>query len=242
MGILCIFLPPSFWNLFSRLYLIDGWFSSAFQKLPSLYYQENRLPFFIAKLKIPVAAFCFVLVFWYNLNTLDAKYEMQPHLKQITQCLRLDQRWNMFAPSPSREDGWFVIVAKLKDGRTFDLMDHLYDFSFPTKFKTEEEMLNEPKRKNIYAQFKNDRWRKYLTNIYLDEFQQHRLYFGRYIASEWNNKRYTGDDQIAEFWIYLRFELTPLLPERKTELQNLMLWHHWCFPKTEEAAAPATSN
>jgi len=30
--------------------------------------------------------------------------------------LRVDQRWDMFAPYPSKEDGWFVIPASLSDG------------------------------------------------------------------------------------------------------------------------------
>lgn len=42
-------------------------------------------------------------------------------LYAIARTLRLDQRWDLFAPRPLQHDGWFVVVGVTRDGRELDL-------------------------------------------------------------------------------------------------------------------------
>ena len=44
-------------------------------------------------------------------------------LKWVAFTLRLDQRWNMFSPSPPYHDGWWVAVAHRRSGDTLNLFD-----------------------------------------------------------------------------------------------------------------------
>ena len=44
-------------------------------------------------------------------------------LKWVAFTLRLDQRWNMFSPSPPYHDGWWVAVAHRRSGDTLNLFN-----------------------------------------------------------------------------------------------------------------------
>jgi hypothetical protein len=51
------------------------------------------------------------------------------------ELLGLEQRWTMFAPSPSRLDGWFVIEARTALGSTDLLTGRPVSWSVPTSFR-----------------------------------------------------------------------------------------------------------
>jgi hypothetical protein len=231
-AVVLVFLPSSFWDLFSNSYPFDDWIRYQSQRLhlrfPFLTKTPSSVSPFLKKIGLSFGISCFLLVSWYNLFKSEI-YHIPLKLGQFCEVFRLDQYWGMFAPSPSREDGWMVMVGKLKDGRTFNLYDHFYNFSFPEKFETEEILLNPPKPENAKNTFMDDRWRKYFMNIWAKDFQNYRAFLGRYIALQWNT-RYSGNDQLAEFWIYYRLERTPDLGKTEPTV-NMMLWHHWCFDK-----------
>ncbi|MEO8698495.1 MAG: HTTM domain-containing protein [Kofleriaceae bacterium] len=44
-----------------------------------------------------------------------------PFVRRPAELLGLDQRWTMFAPAPTRWDGWFIVQATI-DGRAIDLL------------------------------------------------------------------------------------------------------------------------
>lgn len=57
------------------------------------------------------------------------------------------QNWQLFAPHPFRDDGWFWIEGTLPDGRTVDLLGGPIKPGF------------------VSAQFPNQRWRRWLQNL-----------------------------------------------------------------------------
>lgn len=71
----------------------------------------------------------------------------------VLEIPRLDQMWSMFAPFPLHDDGWYVAGATLRDGSQVDLI---------TGRAPDEHQPPGPP----YA---NERWRKYLMNLYLAE-------------------------------------------------------------------------
>lgn len=46
---------------------------------------------------------------------------LSERMRVVGYILRLDQSWNMFAPYPTKEDGWFVVVGRLNYGGLVDL-------------------------------------------------------------------------------------------------------------------------
>jgi hypothetical protein len=104
-------------------------------------------------------ALVFVLyVLCWNLTTVSA-FTLPEHAAPLGPFLGLDQSWGMFAPSPSSEDGWFVMPGNLRDGQRVDLMPVTRDDYRPHGVSWE-------KPQDITSTFENEHWRKYLENIY----------------------------------------------------------------------------
>jgi hypothetical protein len=165
-------------------------------------------------------AFALLLyVLCWNLTTVSA-LTMPERLVPVGPFLGLDQYWGMFAPSPSREDGWYVIPGNLRDGQRTDLMSVTRDDYGLHKVSWK-------KPQDVNATFKNEHWRKYLENLYSQQYADQRLYFGQYICRQWN-ARHTGAEQLETFKITYMLEMTQ--PNYKHSMpQKVVLWDHSCF-------------
>jgi hypothetical protein len=161
--------------------------------------------------------FIFYILCW-NLTTVTS-FTLPERTVPLGPFLGLDQYWGMFAPSPSKEDGWYVIPGELRDGQKVDLMPITRDdYSMhPISYE---------KPQDIPATYKNEHWRKYLENIYNQDHADQRLYFGQYICRQWN-ARHTGADTLETFRIIYMLELT--LPDyRQSKPEKVDLWNHKC--------------
>ena len=160
---------------------------------------------------------CLLYVFLWNLRTTDfAKYSQYLPQKYnwIGNALRIDQMWNMFAPKPLQDDGWYVIPAHLHGGKEVDLM-------------TEQASVTWEKPAFVLPLYRDQRWRKYLLNLWEREHAAHRLYFGRYLCRNWN-ATHQGDETLETFEIYFMKETT--LPNGKVApIEKVNLWNHNCF-------------
>jgi hypothetical protein len=161
--------------------------------------------------------FIFYILCW-NLTTATS-FTLPERIVPLGPFLGLDQYWGMFAPSPSDEDGWYVIPGELRDGQKVDLMPITRDdYSMhPITYE---------KPQDIPATYKNEHWRKYLENIYNQDHADQRLYFGQYICRQWN-AHHTGADTLETFRIIYMLELT--LPDyRQSKPEKVDLWNHEC--------------
>jgi hypothetical protein len=161
--------------------------------------------------------FIFYVLCW-NLTTATS-FTLPERIVPLGPFLGLDQYWGMFAPSPSKEDGWYVIPGELRDGQKVDLMPITRDDygMHPISYE---------KPQDITATYKNEHWRKYLENIYNQDHADQRLYFGQYICRQWN-AHHTGADTLETFRIIYMLELT--LPDyRQSKPEKVDLWNHRC--------------
>lgn len=165
-------------------------------------------------------AFLFlVYVLCWNLTGVSA-LTMPERLVPVGPFLGLDQNWGMFAPSPSREDGWYVIPGNLRDGQRIDLTS-------VTRDDYGLHAVSWEKPRDVGGTYENEHWRKYLENIYTQEHAEQRLYLGRYICREWN-ERHTGAEELNTFRITYMLEKT--LPDyQRSTPQKVVLWEHSCF-------------
>jgi hypothetical protein len=161
--------------------------------------------------------FVFYILCW-NLTTVTS-FALPERTVPLGPFLGLDQSWGMFAPFPSKEDGWYVIPGELRDGDTVNLMSITRDdYSMHS--------VSYEKPQDILATYKNEHWRKYLENIYNQDHAGQRLYFGQYICRQWN-ARHTGADTLETFRIIYMREMT--LPDyQQSEPEKLNLWNHTC--------------
>jgi len=103
---------------------------------------------------------------------------MQKH-DAYANVLRLDQRWNMYAPAPRKEHGWLVVPADLANGTQVDLFTG--------------QPVSWDKPKDIGAYFGDDRWRRYLSNLFDGRDPQALQGYTDYLVRIWNKSH--GQDQ-----------------------------------------------
>ncbi len=120
-----------------------------------------------------------------NLPTARFHPQLPPEYTPIIQKLGIDQRWNMFAPSPLREDGWYAISGTLADGQVINIFD-------PSK-----PLPTIDKPANVSALYPNERWRKYLMNIWGRDYYPYRHYFTEYLCKRWNDTHAGGKHLVS---------------------------------------------
>ena len=181
-------------------------------------------PFEIGRAGQALAGFTMVTLLAWNFCTIHWLPEklyavLTPQLRKV----RLDQYWDMFAPVPSREDGWFVIPAQLRDGTEFDLLH------------PERKGVVWEKPEAITKEWKNIRWHKYFERIWAASFADNRLYFGRWLCRDWNI-RHQGLGQLDSFKIIYMLEKS-VPPGQTPSVEQIVLWRHGCFvaPSPEPA-------
>jgi predicted DCC family thiol-disulfide oxidoreductase YuxK len=159
-------------------------------------------------------------VFVWNLTTLRGRsLRLGERQRLIGEILGLEQSWDMFAPYPLKEDGWYVIPGKLKNGTEVDLF-------------REGKPVSWAKPQLVSATFKNFRWRKYMMNLWRPYYKNQRVYYAQYLCRDWN-ARHQGTSQLAELEIYFMLEITLPDYEYSTPQKILMLKHSCDEPKKE---------
>lgn len=163
-----------------------------------------------------LAAFFLCYVVFWNLITINFPgLKMIKQIEWIAPALRIDQKWEMFAPFPFKDDGWYVIPGILRNGREVDVFRDGREVSW-------DKPMNQIQDYKIY------RWRKYMRTIWLKVNKDHRLHYGRYLCRKWNRDS-SYENQLMRFNIYYMKEEN--LPDYKTgEVEKVHLWgEHYCF-------------
>ena len=143
-------------------------------------------------------------------------------IRKLGYVLRLDQKWSMFAPRPMRGDGWFIVPGVFADGTTVDLQTG--------------ETLDWDKPEYVPGTYKNQRWRKYLVNIWMATFKRHRRYYGKYLCNKYN-KVNKGGKRLDRLWIYYMIERTNDTND-PDPVECRSLWSTWCNARGKELSDP----
>jgi predicted DCC family thiol-disulfide oxidoreductase YuxK len=114
----------------------------------------------------------------------------------VAETLHLAQGWTMFAPQPSRLDGWFVARGTTKDGHAVDV---LHDREGEPDWKRPEYLARE------HATYRWERYRMWLIN---ESHAKYRPYYARYLCRVWNDDP-SHTDKISNVQIYFNAELVP---------------------------------
>ncbi|MHA7833660.1 MAG: DCC1-like thiol-disulfide oxidoreductase family protein [Algiphilus sp.] len=137
-------------------------------------------------------------------------------LTPVMQTLRLDQRWDMFAPEPSRRDGWIVFPATLENGERIDL-----------RRPTQALRWQRPEPPNAH---RNLRWHSYEWRLY--ELREEALFlaYGRYLCRQYNADAPAGA-RLQRFDMVYVIEPSPP-PGGQSAIERRTAWHHRCLPDT----------
>ena len=175
-----------------------------------------------------VCAGLLLYVFLWNMGDFSSVVRLPEKMRFVAFLLRIDQAWDMFSPYPLKDDGWYVIPGKLKDGREVNL--------FPF---AKGKPISWTKPDVIGEMYPNERWRKYLMNLYFTENQRYRLYFGQYLCRDWNRDKTPNDDNaLMTFDIYFMKKTTQ--PNFTAVMIKDLLWHHQCYDLPPPSPTPPT--
>lgn len=94
--------------------------------------------------------------------------------EQVLDATQTDQSWRMFAPDPLRTTRWFVAPGELADGSEVDALHG------------SEVVWDRPP--DVADTYPNSRWRKYLSNVWTADNENHRSYLGNYLCGRWNGE------------------------------------------------------
>ena len=193
--------------------LLPGWFWDRFTRWPTTRGPSFRTPF----AKNFLATFFVLLVLSWNVSTVVKGYSVPSEVRWMGRVLRLDQKWNMFAPYPMKDDGWFVIPGKLRDGTEVDL------------WRGGATDVHYEKPELISAMYQDQRWRKYMRNIWLKKYKWARKPYARWVCRTWNAE-HRGKEQLKTFEIIFMKELSlPDKEEKEPEKKTILTWD--CFKK-----------
>jgi hypothetical protein len=164
-----------------------------------------------------VAAVALAYVLLWNITTVTG-LELPKLAERAGRVVGLSQRWDMFAPSPLKDDGWYVVPGTLSDGRRVDVAGVLRGDQRlrPVSWERPE---------SIRSTYRSERWRKYLEEV-RKNYPAQQPNLGRYICRTWNS-RHVGADALVQYQIVYMGDET--LPDNRLGPPRLrILWVDNC--------------
>ncbi|MBK49515.1 MAG: hypothetical protein CL768_00530 [Chloroflexi bacterium] len=189
--------------------------------ISKLQFKQNR--YILTKFASVLAGISIIYIIFWNMGTLGIRFEsMKPFATGPSflyipgHSLHLYQIWNLFAPYPIMDDGWYVIEGELVSGPKVDVYNNVIgevDWDKPDV---------------VSSTYKNNRWRKYLTSIRRKSDTTQMENYAQYLCRDWNSSQ-TDGNQLNRFDIYFMLELSKPPDEPVGEIVKTPLWSHWCF-------------
>jgi hypothetical protein len=167
------------------------------------------------------AGVCLVYVLAYNTVGLFPEATFPESLKRFGHVLRINQHWAMFTPNSPRNDGWYVIPARLADGSVVNL--------------TNGGALSWEKPPLISAVHEGRRWQVFQMRIALPIFQlpnrvHYRERYAEFLCRRWNADHPAGKHAVTLEVIHID-EITPEdLSQPPTQVPRLLVRHQCGAP------------
>jgi hypothetical protein len=202
--VMVVFVPSSIWDVLTRHRPRE---SPAAPPLTS----SAGHPLRARILGAGVGALLLYVLVWNVTSLPRAPFRAGEAFQRIGYLLRVDQTWNMFAPSPSKDDGWYVIPGRLRDGSMVDLFRNGSDVRW-----------DKPERGA--RRFPNSRWRRYM--MLLPNHLDYAPSYARYLCRSWNR---THDGGRALEALEIVFVVERTLPDaRKSDPRRQSVHRHTC--------------
>jgi len=101
----------------------------------------------------------------------------------------------------------------------------LKDFKNPEFLKTVVSF-ERPKMLNDY--YRNERWQKWLLNMWVNQKKPYLKSWGGYYCKCWNEEHKNTDKELESFSIYFMKEMVPPPGQERAAAQKVSVWSHWC--------------
>jgi hypothetical protein len=215
-----VFLPAAFWEATSRrLPQVGRWAEAAGARVARalqgrLVAPPPRPPGTMVNLATLGALSLVVLSVW-------SRPALRPfHLRTETDyrdtifgLTGLGQRWRMFAPRPSEDDGWFMTEGVRKDGSLVDV----WTGASPT----------EAKPADFAKAYRSIQWLSFLGLANNPMFSPVRPYLGDYFCRQWN-RAHPDSGAIQKLTLYFMLEKTPPPGAPPPRPEKVRSWRQDC--------------
>ena len=176
---------------------------------------EVSLPAGLRWARDGVVAVALLAVIWWNLGSLGLPaFAVRGTPRAAIMSVYLDQYWNMYAPEPLRDDGWWVLDGTTVDGRQVDLLSGgaLTSFDKPT---------------GIAHRYGGPRWRKHMRSLWEKRHAKLRTPYLRWACQTWNDQAEGGDvvQSVEMVWL---LERTPLPGQAAPPPKPIRLQRYAC--------------
>jgi len=203
-----IYLPPSFWDSVMRFKILgaidrrwDAFLVAIATRIDALATRHQSWPlwpvdFQAGRVKQGLAGAILLFVVWDNVAEVSS-VPMPSAVEWVGSQANVKQRWGMFAPHPTYNDGWWIAAATLADGREVDLFSgKSLDWERPTA---------------IRDTYPSHRWRKWMGQIWsMDDRRPQVEPLADWLRREWE----AGDSsKVASLTVYFMLERTQPRPD-----------------------------
>lgn len=156
-----------------------------------------------------------ICMFSWNFASLPKhQHFIHKKLELVNWVLRLDQKFDMFAPTPLLDDGWYVFEGTTVGGQMVDPYHKRMSVSWG-------------KPALVAFDYKNQRWQKYLMNLTAEDYKKFRAPYADYLCRTWNEQQKNPDTHMTGLTIYFMKEKT--IPTGGTEpTTQQILWSGEC--------------
>jgi hypothetical protein len=127
------------------------------------------------------AAACIVFIIGWNATSVSA-FRMPQDSVPVAYGLGLYQKWNMFAPNPPTATVWYVVRGYVEGGEAVDLVTPIVYDDIETAYAFTWEQPDNI----VNGYYKDKYWRKYLSAIAQDNYENEQREFARYACRTWN--------------------------------------------------------
>jgi hypothetical protein len=131
----------------------------------------------------------------------------------LVSLFRLEQEWFLFAPRPTRADGWCTMRGVLVDGSEVNLWQpgQPLPLTKPTSIRT---------------QYPNHRWRKYIAHLCWDADREQLSCFSDWLRWRWNEFHSEGlpEREVRQVHLTFHLEETPPPGQSFPPIEELVLW------------------
>jgi hypothetical protein len=134
----------------------------------------------------------------------------------VARALHLNQNWNMYAPTPLRDDGWMVVQVELEDGSKVDALRGGAKVSWS-------------KPANVARHYGGQRWQRFMRSLWERRGRPQREPYLRWVCA---HAELPGEPVSAAL-IYLREE-TPDAPAWPGAAKRVRLGAISCDPAGRE--------
>jgi predicted DCC family thiol-disulfide oxidoreductase YuxK len=178
-------------------------------------FRFRPLPFRIHRWAEAAVVILFVGILLYNVAWVIPSAGLRHFVEFPLLVVRDEQYWGMFAPAPTKDDGWFVVEGRLRSGAIVE------------PFRGSREVHWE-KPKAVPDFYPRERWRRYMMNIATRDFKDYRPPFTNYLCWDWN-RQHSGSDHLDQISVFFMQEQTAP-PGQASDLNKLHLSDFACRP------------